>query len=127
MKEMKFNDEAPFLTNLQPGKYDGTYFHGSAIRDAEHVARFPTTYTVSTAYSVEHCARFCLLSSSCDMFEYQPSTCKMFPQEKRKLQNLFEYVIENPSPGVEHAVRVLHCSPAMENIINSVDIQALLK
>ena len=69
--------------------------------------------------SIENCARWCLLSSNCDMFYYSVGTCEMHQNERRKFFNIYEIVEEDTIPTGN--IYILHCSAAMENWVDNSD------
>ena len=69
---------------------------------------------------MEICARNCILSQSCDMFEWAPPSCRLFRHENRKLLNLYDLVEEDPT-GVA-SIYVMHCSQTMENLVSNSDL-----
>ena len=116
---MKFITTGDRYKWVQRDSTDRSLFHKNALRDAQFLEKFPQASTSPTVTSIENCARFCLLSSSCDMFYFNAGQCKLHVNERRKMQNLYEIVEEHDGPT--GAVYVLHCSPAMENFIVNSD------
>jgi hypothetical protein len=62
--------------------------------------------------------RLCLLSRSCDMFEYASSSCSFYPNHQMKTINIHRLVKIDTSNAKN--IYVLHCSTPQENwLLNS--------
>ena len=127
---------------LQRDSQDRSFYGTNGLRDSIFDKRFwvkiegsssdyipiPTPHRPhhTSTPSVENCARWCLLSSSCDMFYYTDDggKCEMFPNDRKKFFNLYEIIEpaeESIANGVGGDIYVLHCSPAMENWVTNSD------
>ena len=135
MKGMKFVESGDRNKWLQRDSQDRSLYGTNGVRDSlidqrytdQGPPRWESVPKTHTATSIENCARWCLLSSSCDMFYYTHSgggvfDCKMYQNDRKKFANLYEIIepAEQTATPNLHNIYVLHCSPAMENwVINS--------
>lgn len=120
MKRMKFLTDANNNYWLQRSPTNRTYYGSLSLRDTEILTdKYPTT-GINSVTALENCARWCLMSPACDMFEYNAGTCNIFPQENRKLLNIFD-IVEEAAIGSNEAVYVLHCSATSENLVVNND------
>ena len=120
MKGMRFMTEANKNTFLQRSTEDRTNFQPLAQRDAQILPRYPTTSSLSL-WNLEACARYCLLSPSCDMFEYNSGTCTVFPMENRKSLNIYDILEPKPDSSGNERVYTLHCSTVSANLLMNSD------
>ena len=97
---------------------DRSIFHDTGVRNTAYMTRFAKQYTASVQH-IEFCARLCLATPSCDMFEMLSSTCKIHVYESRKMGNMHEIVEMATNP--ENSVYVLHCSTYGMNLLSNVD------
>ena len=97
---------------------DRSIFHDTGIRNTQYKTRFTKQYSTGVSH-IEYCARLCLATPSCDMFELSSSSCKINVYESRKMGNLYETVEISTDPV--RSLYVLHCSTYGMNLLANVD------
>ena len=107
-----------FKNKIMQFPMDRSIFHDTGVRNTQYKTRFTKQYTAGVGH-IEYCARLCLATPSCDMFELSSSTCKINVYESRKMGNLFETVEMSTTP--EKSLYVLHCSTYGMNLLANVD------
>lgn len=134
-----------FTNNGQARDYV-THLHPIDVRTLHHAAITPTLYDDRfkflnrfSAKSIEQCSRYtlyfkmsfcivqsnsrlCLLTRSCDMFEFSvyALTCSFFANAQEKLTNIQD-LIRPTTTSEDNSIYILHCSTSLENWLQNND------
>ena len=116
---MQFQDQSDIYQYVSPSPVDLRAFEFSYLEENDMKKRYYEARSDQGVQSIEHCARLCLVSRSCDMFQvpHGSTNCKFYANSMQKFTNIYDYL----KPSTSYHVYVLQCSPVSENIIVNSD------